>query len=212
MLAPLRFLESVRRQVLIRRRVLAGLCAGLAVWSCLIALTRSPPVGVEVVVAAHDVDSGTTLEPDDLERVRFAPGSVPATAIRHPAEAIGRTVLAPLAEGEPLTARRLLGPGGLAGYPGRSAVGLRIPDQDAAALLDPGDRVDLVASDPQSDDDPVLLVRDAVVLALPAPDPDAAQLGTEAGGRLVLFAVPTDGVEHVAAVAAAHFLTIIWNR
>jgi pilus assembly protein CpaB len=212
MLAPLEFLALTRRRVLIRRRPIAAVCAALAVWTALHQLTESPPAGIRVVTAAHDLDSGDSLRPEDLRVTSYAPGSVPERAVRDPRALIGRTLLVPLTTGEALTARQVLGPSALAGYPDRSAVALRIPDQDAAALLDSGDRVDLVASDPQGDDKAETLVADAVVLALPKPDPEAARIGVESGGRLVLFAVPTEDVEHVAAVASSHFLTVIWNR
>ena len=212
MLAPLTLLESGRRRVLIHRRGLAAVCVALAAWSALDALSAPAPAGVQVLTAAHDLDSGTRLEADDLKRTRFSPGSVPPTGVRDPAKVLGRTLLAPLSQGEPVTAGRLLGSGALSGYPGRSAIGLRVPDQDAAALLDPGDRVALVASDPQGDDDPEVLVRDAVVLAVPTPEPGHAANGGVNSGRLVLFAVPSDGVERVAAVATSHYLSIIWNR
>jgi Flp pilus assembly protein CpaB len=212
MRAPFELLRDLRRRALIHRRAIAAVCAGLTVWISLHLVTAQPPTGIEVVTAAHDLDSGSTLTADDLTRARFSPGSVPAGAFRVPDRLVGRTLLAPLTEGSPLTARQVLGRSALAGYPADSAIGLRIPDQDAAALLDPGDRVDLVASDPQGDDTTELLVHDAVVLALPEPDPDAARTGTESGGRLVLFAVPSADVEHIAAVGSSHFLTVIWNR
>jgi pilus assembly protein CpaB len=212
MLAPIAVLHAVRRHVLIRRRTLAALCVALAVWLALDTLTAAPPVGVPVVTAAHDLASGTPLAADDLRRTRFTSDSVPGAAIRDPRRLVGRTLLVPLTRGEPVTSRQLLGHDALAGYPGLSAIGLRIPDEDVAALLDPGDRVDLVASDPQGDHPPEALVRDAVVLALPRPDPEAARAGAQSGGRLVLFAVPREDVEHVAATASSHFLTVIWNR
>lgn len=212
MLAPLHVLHAARRQVLIRRRTLAALCAALAVWSAIDALTVAPPAEVALVTAAHDLDSGTVLAASDLRRTRFSPGSVPADAARDPGRLVGRTLLTPMARGEPLSRRHLLGTGALVGYPGLCAIGLRIPDEDVVGLLDPGDRVDLVASDPQGDHDPERLVRDAVVLALPEPDPDAARTGVASAGRLVLFAVPREDAEHIAAVANSLFLTVIWNR
>jgi len=212
MRAPFELLRDLRRHVLIHRRAIAAVCAGLAVWLALELLTATPPSGVTVVTAAHDLTSGSTLSAADLTRTRYNPGSVPSGAFRAPERLVGRTLVAPLTEGSPLTARQVLGRSALAGYPDHSAIGLRIPDEDAAALLDPGDRVDLVASDPQGADTAERLVRDAVVLALPEPDPDAARSGTETGGRLVLFAVPSQDVEHIAAVGSSHFLTVIWNR
>jgi Flp pilus assembly protein CpaB len=210
--APLELLATVRRRVLIHRRALAAACAALTVWIALHTLTVPPPADVVVVTAAHNLASGSTLARDDLARTRFRPGSVPAASFRSPERLVGRTLAAPLSAGSPLTARQVLGRSVLAGYPDDAAIGLRIPDPDAASLLRPGDRVDLVASDPQADDKTELLVRDAVVLALPEPDPDALGSGTDSGGRLVLFAVPKQGIEHVAALASSRFLTVIWNR
>lgn len=212
MRAPFELLRDLRRHVLIHRRAIAAVCAGLAVWLALELLTATPPSGVNVVTAAHDLDSGSTLRAADLTRTRYRPGSVPSGAFRVPERLVGRTLVAPLTEGSPLTARQVLGRSALAGYPDDAAIGLRIPDEDAAALLDPGDRVDLVASDPQGDDTAERLVHDAVVLALPERDPDTARSGTESSGRLVLFAVPSPDVEHIAAVGSSHFLTVIWNR
>jgi len=211
MRAPLTLLETARRQVLIRRRSLAALCAGLAVWFGIDSMSAAQPPTVVLVTAAHDLASGTTIDADDLRRTRFSPGSVPAAAIRDPEVVVGRSLVAPLSRGQAVTTGQLLGKGALAGYPESAAIGLRIPDADAAALLDPGDRVDLIASDPQGDAEPERLVRDAVVLALPRPDPESVGPAGN-GGRLVLFAVPRDGIEHVAAVATSHYLSLIWNR
>lgn len=212
MQAPLELLGSVRRQVLIRRRAIVALCLALAAWSGLNSLTATAPSGVGVLTATRDLPSGTSLGHDDLHLVRFAPGSVPPAALRSVSSVLGRTLLVPLGRGDALTSAKLLGRRALDAYPDSSAIGLRIPDEDSAALLDPGDRVDLVASDPQGDAEPERLVRDAVVLAVPRPDPDAARIGAESGGRLVLFAVPRADAAHVAAVASSHYLTIIWNR
>jgi Flp pilus assembly protein CpaB len=211
MLAPLSLLRTARRQVLIRRRTLAALCAGLAVWFGLGTVRAAPPETVVLLTAAHDLDSGATLGADDLRRTRFSPDSVPDAAVRDPDAVVGRSLLVPLGRGQAVTTGQLLGKSVLAGYPDRAAIGMRIPDRDAAALLEAGDRVDLVASDPQGEAEPERLVRDAVVLALPASDPDAAGVA-ESSGRLVLFAVPRNGIERVAATANSHYLSIIWTR
>jgi len=67
---------------------------------------------------------------------------------------LGRTLATPLGTGEPLTPAHLTGRERLVGYPGRVAVAVRIPDADVAALLTPGQRVALVASDPQGAREP----------------------------------------------------------
>ncbi len=87
------------------------------------------------------------LGPADLTSVAFAPGSVPAGADAAPQ---GRTLAAPLRAGEPVTDVRLVGPALTDGYPGLTAVPVRLPDAGMAALLAVGDRIDLVSADPQA--------------------------------------------------------------
>ena len=107
--------RPVRRAVLARRRLLAALLTAVAVATGLHAATAPPPAEVRVLVAAHDLPSGAVLGPDDLRRVGFAPGSVPAGAVP---DAAGRTLAAPLRAGEPVTDVRLVGPSLTDGYPG----------------------------------------------------------------------------------------------
>lgn len=139
-------LRPVRRAVLARRRLLAALLTAVAVAAGLHATTAPPPAEVAVTVAASDLPSGAVLTDADLRTVGFAPGSVPAGAVD---EAGGRTLAAPLRAGEPVTDVRLVGPALTEGYPGLAAVPVRLPDAGVAGLLTVGDRVDLVAADPE---------------------------------------------------------------
>ena len=100
------------------------------------ALRPAPPPAVGVLVAAHDLASGTLLEPDDLVRQLFAAGAVPAGVVSDP---VGRTLAGPLRRGEPVTDVRLVAPGLARGYPGLVALPVRIADPDAVALLRAGD-------------------------------------------------------------------------
>ena len=61
---------------------------------------------------------------------------------------MGRTLAAPLREGEPVTDVRVVAEGLLAGYPSLVAAPVRIADAGAVRLLRVGDRVDVVATDP----------------------------------------------------------------
>ena len=206
--SPTEAVRRVHRRLLIHRRGLAALCVAVLVWSTLTALRPPPPESATVWRAVRDLPSGTVLQHQDLQRATVPREAAPRAA--HDLRTLtGRVLAAPVGAGEIATATRLMGNDQLAGYPGRSAVPLRIPDADAVGLLRTGDRVDLVASDPQQPRSGTRIARDAVVLALPQ-----GSAGRDPGsdGRLVVFAVPTDEVVAVAAAASGLFLNVVWNR
>ena len=210
---PLRLLDRARRRILVHRRVLGALCAGVAVWLVVETTAAPPPATVPVWTAARDLPSGTVLDRHDVARAAYAPGSVPPAAVRSGGEMralIGRTLATPLGVGEPLTPAHLAGAERLAGYPGRVAVAVRLPDPGVAALLTPGQRVAIVASDPQVGLAPERIVDDAAVLAVPRDSPDGPAGGLT--GRLVLFAVPSDRAEAVAAAGTTRYLSVVWSR
>src|SRR3954447_4892453 len=206
----LRILDDLRRRVLVHRRVLGSLCAAGAVWMVVSAVAAPPPAPVPVWTASHALPSGAVLARDDLARSRYLTGSVPPAATRSVADVLGRTLATPLGVGEPLTAGHLVGSGPLRGYPGRAAVAVRIPDAEVVGLLTPGQRVSLVASDPQGGNAPERVVEDAAVLAVPHAS-EAVGTGT-LGGRLVVFAVPEARADDLAPAATSRYLSVVWTR
>jgi Flp pilus assembly protein CpaB len=206
---PLRVLDDLRRRVLVHRRLLGGSCAALAVWLVVQAATAPPPASVAVWTAAHDLASGTVLTRHDLRRAGYAPGSVPATAVRSLAGVLGRTLATPLGRGEPLTPAHLTGAERLAGYPGRVAVAVRIPDPGVVALLTPGQRVGLLATDPQGGAPAERITDDAAVLTVPKGTSVAGD--GMVSGRLVVLAVPRDVAVALASAATSRYLTVVWT-
>lgn len=198
-------LRRIHRRLLIHRRGLVALCAAVAVWAVVVALRPPGPATTTVWTAARDLPSGTVLAGDDL-RARQVPVGVAPPAARGLDVLRGRTLAAPMSTGEIATTTRLMGNDQLSGYPGRSALPLRIPDAATVGLLRPGDRVDLVGSDPQRPQHGTRITRDAIVLALPQ------ESGTGHEGRLVVFAVPSEEAVAVASAASGLFLDLIWNR
>lgn len=201
-------LDDVRRRILLHRRVLGALLAATTIWLVVQATAAPPPPTREVWTAARDLAGGTVLGRGDLTRTAFAPGSVPEAAVRSLGAVLGRTLATPLGEGEPITAAHLVGSQRLDGYPGRAAVAVRIPDPDVAALLTPGQRVTLVATDPQGAAAPTRVADDAVVLTVAR---TSDRTGTLAG-RLVVFAVPEDRAEDVSAAGTTRYLSVVWTR
>lgn len=196
----------VRRQVLARRRLLAALCTAGAVAAALHAVAAPPPASVTVRTAAHDLPAGTVLSEADLGSVGFAAGSVPDGLAE---DAVGRTLASPVRAGEPITDVRLVGEGLAEAHPDLTAMPIRLPDPGGAALLDAGDRIDLVATDPQAGGSRVVATG-ALVLAVPP----AASGGDPAspGGALIVVGVPPSSVALLSEASARWFLTFAFSR
>ncbi|MCW2792592.1 MAG: hypothetical protein JWO76_1690, partial [Nocardioides sp.] len=130
-----------------------------------------------------------------------APGSVPTGLVSGP---VGRTLAAPLRRGEPLTDVRLVGPALAEGHPGVTAVPVRLPDAGSVDLLRVGDRIDLVAADPQGSGAEVVAAG-VPVLAIPRKEADAG--GGGLSGRLVVVGAAAGDVARIADAAVRYFLS-----
>lgn len=196
---------AVRRAVLRRRRLLAAALTAVAVAAGLQAVAAPPPPTVAVLVAARDLPAGQVLDGGDLTPVEFAPGSEPDELV---GDAEGRVLAGPLRRGEPVTDVRLVGPSLTEGHPGVVALPVRLPDAAMVALLEVGDRIDLVAADPQEGGAEVVAA-DVPVLAIPArgaDDPGASALP----GRLVVVGADDYDVPALADAAVRSFVTYTW--
>jgi Flp pilus assembly protein CpaB len=201
-----RLFRRVRRAVLARRRLLAAVLAGVAVAAGVQAATAPPPPSVGVLTAARDLPAGAVLGSDDLVTVDFAPGSVPSGATR---DAVGRTLAAPVRRGEPVTDVRLLGPALTAGDPELTAVPVRLPDAAMVTLLEVGDRIDLIATDPQGSGASVVATG-VPVLALPPGSAETDGSG-QPGGLVVVGVAPTE-VTGLADAGVRLFLTYAFSH
>jgi Flp pilus assembly protein CpaB len=202
-------LRRIRRSVLARRRLLAAVAAAAAVAAGLQAAADPPPSRTLVVTAARDLPSGTTIRPADLRVVGFAPESVPTGVVSSTSAAVGRTAAGPLRAGEPVTDVRLVSGSLLAGYPGLVAAPVRIGDAGAVALLEVGDRVDVLAADPRGESTAVVVADDAPVIATP----DSRESSSAATpGALVVLAVTDKTAQTVAAAAVSRYLSIVLNH
>ena len=197
--------RSVRRAVLRRRRPLAALLTAVAVTAGLQAAAGPGPSTVAVTVAARDLPAGAALAAGDLRTARFAPGSAPDGVVDDP---VGQVLAAPLRAGEPVTDARLVGPALTAGRPGLVAVPVRLPDPGLVGLLDVGDRIDLVATDPQ-DGGARVVADDVPVLAVPADDEATTSAGLP--GRLVVVGAEPTQVPGLAEAVVRSVVTFTWQ-
>lgn len=167
-------MEPVVRFVLTHRRVLAALLAGLAVWSAVTAVTRSPDTR-EVLVAARDLPGGATVRDADVATRRLPRASVPDGVVDRPAVA-GRSLSGAMRAGEVFTDRRVVDPRDL----GEGRV-LAIVEVSAATgeLLRAGDAVDLLAVGDDGRTDTVAETLEVVTVRADR-DREAAVLGVAA--------------------------------
>ncbi|QBR92345.1 SAF domain-containing protein [Nocardioides euryhalodurans] len=193
-------LRTLRRAVLRRRRALAALCTAVAVAAGVHAVAAPPPPTTSVLTAARDLPAGAPVAADDVVTVEFAPGTVPAGTVADP---VGRTLAGPLREGEPVTDVRLVGEALAAAHPELVTMPVRFPDADLAGLLEVGDRIDLVATDPQGAG-ARQVASGVLVLATPATTDEPA--GT-LPGVVVVLGVPATTVTAVSDASVRWFLT-----
>jgi pilus assembly protein CpaB len=105
-----------------------------------------------VVVAATDLELGSELRPDDLRVVDWPSSAVPAGAFSNPEEVIGRGLIMPVIQHEPILPMKVAGKDAGAGLPvvipeGHRAVSVRVNEViGVAGYVLPGTRVDVLAT------------------------------------------------------------------
>lgn len=198
-------MEKISRLLLRHRRPLAALLTGLAVLLALAHL-RSEPPGRDVVVAAHDLASGTVLTADDVARSRLPASAAPAHSTRRVDDVVGRTVAGPMRAGEVLTDRRVVHADSMSGFPAGAVLAtVRLADAGALSNLHVGDRVDVVAVDPDADHRAEVVARGAEIVTLPA-DVD------ESGGIPVGVATSEEEALRLAERALGSRLSVLASR
>ncbi len=105
-----------------------------------------------VVVAAADLELGAQVRPDDLRVVQWPASSVPEGAFSTPDEIVGRGLVMPVIQNEPILPMKLAGKDAGSGLPvvipeGMRAVSVRVNDViGVAGYVLPGTRVDVLAT------------------------------------------------------------------
>jgi pilus assembly protein CpaB len=145
------------------RRLAAVVCLALAGVTALHSHDQAAAAApAPVVITARDLPAGAVLRAADMRLSRWSPDQIPPRAMRSLDRAIGLTVAAAMNRGEPITTARIRGPGITAGLPASLvAVTVTITGPSTLALIQAGDRVDLLATAPADTD----AVRPARVVA-----------------------------------------------
>jgi pilus assembly protein CpaB len=105
-----------------------------------------------VVVAASSLDLGAALRAEDLRTINWPSEAVPAGTFSNPQELVGRGLIQPVSQNEPLLPTKLAPVGAGAGLPpmipdGMRAVSVRVNDViGVAGYVLPGTKVDVLVS------------------------------------------------------------------
>jgi Flp pilus assembly protein CpaB len=159
-------MDRTQRFVFEHRRLLAAAFAGLAVLTALSAL-RQQPDGASVLVARHDLRSGHVLTASDLRTTTVPPAARPSHSLGREA-AIGRRVAGPMRAGEAVTDYRVLQDDALSGYADDAVLTtIRVDRADGLTGLHVGDRVDVIAVDPDGESKAEIVARAVEVVTLP---------------------------------------------
>src|SRR5215831_6610881 len=106
--------------------------------------------GVEVMVAANDLQVGSKIEEHDLKIIRIPSADLPPGAPRKRSEVVGHGVILPIAKGEFILPTKLAGENAGSGLPalippGMRAVSVRVNEVvSVAGFVTPGTRVDVL--------------------------------------------------------------------
>jgi Flp pilus assembly protein CpaB len=196
-----------RRTRLLRRWLAAGLL--LTGLSLLVhpGSARGAPT-TPTVVAARDLPSGTTLRAADVRLADLPDDTRPAGVLSTLDVVDGRLLAGAVRAGEALTDVRLATNVPAPGDPTTATVPVRLADAAVAELLQPGQRVDVVAA-PEPGAPASVLAGGATVVTIGRPAPTSGKpLGPPDKGPLVLLRLPDDIATRVAAISLERPVTV----
>src|SRR5437868_9837380 len=101
-----------------------GLLVSYSVYNRISAGSNTEP-GIDVVVAANDIQIGAKLENRDIRLVRLPQSAIPPGAFGKAAQVVGRGVILPVSKGEFILPTKLAAPNGGTGLPSLIPPGMR---------------------------------------------------------------------------------------
>jgi Flp pilus assembly protein CpaB len=167
-----------------------------------------PPVGL--VEAARPLVRGTVLTEDTVEVGDVPSAFVPPGAVRALEEAVGRTLVSDLAQGEIVTRTRV----GVQGGPVASQIpsGLRaftVPSGMPPGTVRPGDRVDVLATFGGQHPHTETVSSGLEILLVLDEDPAGSGFAPQDAGPALVLLVSPDAAEHLAYAKAFADLTVV---
>lgn len=130
--------------------------------------------GVDVVVAASDIQVGARVEEHDVRAVKYPASALPAGTFKKPSQVLGRGVILPIAKGEFILPSKLAPENAGSGLPslippGMRAVSVRVNEViSVAGFVGPGTRVDVLLTgtpNGSSEDQTTTVLQNVAVIA-----------------------------------------------
>ncbi len=178
-----------------------GLLVSYAVYNRLLtssAANNEP--GVDIVVAANDLQVGAKLEDHDVRLARFAQSVIPSGAFTKKTQVVGRGVVLPVSKGEFILPSKLAAANAGSGLPslippGMRAVSVRVNDVvSVAGFVQPGSRVDVLATGSQGNDRQTTTVLENVAVIAVGKNLERNPTGdTQSAPVITLLVSPDDG-------------------
>jgi pilus assembly protein CpaB len=210
-----------------RRFLVIGVCAlalgalsSLRVYNQLRAMIPAVSNGVDVVVAAEDIQVGAKLSAHSLNVVRYPPGNLPPHVFHTKTSAMtGGVVVLPIGRGEFVVKEKLAGEEAGAGLPaliamGMRAVAVRVNDvTNVAGFVAPRARVDVLVtgySPGSSELQTITVLQDIAVLAS-GQSTDSSVTGAQNTTVVTLEASPEDAERLVLASQEGHIQLVLRN-
>jgi pilus assembly protein CpaB len=142
--------DRVRREIRIGvrryRRLIGAAMVTVALALVVSKLAPKPAATTAILVAAHDLPAGEVLTAADLHVIDVPPATVPSGAATDVGAVVGNQLSGPLRRNEPLTDVRLNDGLLRRPAPGLVSAPVRLADSQAAGLLRPGQRIDVLAA------------------------------------------------------------------
>jgi pilus assembly protein CpaB len=197
-----------------------GTLASFSVYNNLRGRTGPTEPGIDVIVAANDIQVGARVEDHDLRIAKFPAAGLPADIYSKRSQVLGRGVIIPIAKGEFILPSKLAPENAGSGLPslippGMRAVSVKVNEVvSVAGFVGPGTRVDVLltgtpagATEPQTT---TVLQNVAVIAAGPRLERNAAG-DAQSTPVITLLLSPDDAQRLTLASSEGHIQLALRN-
>jgi pilus assembly protein CpaB len=181
---------------------------------------RGGDAGVEVMVAANNLQVGQRIEEHDIRIIHINPADLPPRTPRRRSEVIGHGVIVPISKGEFILPNRLAGENAGSGLPslippGMRAVSVRVNEVvSVAGFVTPGTRVDvlLTGTPPSggSEEQTTTVLQNVAVLAS-GHTLERTSTGEAQTTAVITLLVTPDDAERLALASSGHIQLALRN-
>ena len=186
-----------------------GLLVSYTVYTRLRTLTGSSnhENGAQVVVAADDIQVGAKLEAHDVRTITLPQSAVPPGAFSATSKVLGRGAILPMSTGEFILPSKLAALNAGAGLPslipqGMRAVSVRVNDVvSVAGFVQPGTRVDVLATGTQGNDRQTTTVLENVAVIAVGKSLDRNAAADTPTAPVITLLVSPDDAQKLALVS-----------